>query len=240
MAAKPLPTTDTILVAMKLSETSVEAAQYVSQRLHEIITKAKKQDECKDLLDRAELFVRYVEMKLQGNSHSWIGKKGKDSEFHNMQANMAATEAATIKEALGDVPVNVDVAINQLAKIMRGYSANGKGLDPQLGNSMDVVVNAFWAENNKVSKDSTLYNSDADGNIQEKADPEEAKEELVDPEAGLGEYCRQNGLEVTVQLQTYPGAEVEQPKRREVEPSAVTETAPTDEEIEVQKPSQKM
>ncbi len=216
-----VPLTSEISSAMKVAETSVEAAQYVVERLTKILTETKMLDKSGDLLTKVRDFAKYVDFKLRANSQTWSGESSKTTDFKNIQDHMAADAVKTIKgQAQGNV--KLDIAIDATGKILRAFSTNGVQIkDAVVVESLDKLFNAWLADHNIVSKASTLYESNEKGEIKQDANgevtanAERIKKLMNDPANGITHYAKEKGLELKVDMNhTYPaekGTESEKP-----------------------------
>ena len=84
-----LPLKEELLNAMKVAETSTEAADYLVVRFTDILTKAKMLAESQDIIAKVQDYAKYVHFKLLSNAQPWSGESVPSSDFKNMQENLA-------------------------------------------------------------------------------------------------------------------------------------------------------
>lgn len=218
-----LPTKEQLLIAMKLSETSVEGANYLVERFKKILIGAKMLDKSDDLMNKVQEFADMVKFKLTSVTDAWSGKLKDTTDFKTMQENMADSLVTQVKVLLQG-ELKLDVAINDLAQLVRGFSADGKAVEPKLLEQLDKLYTSWLAENNIVSKSSTLYQSDENGVIKKDANGKEAKADaeyirqlIDDPEKGFAKFLKDRDLKITVQQHKYPDAKSDAEKRADLE-----------------------
>lgn len=221
-----LPLKEELLAAMKVAETNIEAADYLVDRFKQILTSAKLLDKSKDILEKVVDYKKYVYFKLVSNAQPWSGQSGEPTDFKNMQDNIADDAATKLKSAIdggelsGDI--KLDIAINDMAQLLRGYSADGKALDSKLVDLLDKLFNSWLAENEVVSKGSTLHECDANGDIKEQDQAqkiktvEKIKELISNNQEGFGKYLKDKGIPITIQQHKYPEARSEAEKEQAV------------------------
>lgn len=222
--AKWIPEKRELLDAMKVGETSIEAAQYFAGRVKQIFSKAKLPDNVvKEVIEKVEEYARLVSFKLTTGSHLWSGQPTESSDFNNMQKNIAE-EAASKAIDLINGNLRLDIAINNSAQLLRGYSVEGKALDANVVDSLDKLFNAWLAGKGVISKGSTLYEATENGEIKKgsqgkeiKADAERIKSLLNDKDQGFAQFLDKKGIkDITIQQQEYPGVQKEAQKVQEV------------------------
>ncbi len=233
-----VPLSSEISEAMKVAETSVEAANYLVERFIAIVKETKMMDKAGELVSKLQDFAKYVDFKLNSSAQPWSGEMGQPSGFENMQDRMGSSAIETVKTHIHE-NVQLDMAINDKAELLRGFSSQGEALkDPVIVDALDKIFNAWLAKNNVISKDSSLYKVDINGKIlkdangQVKADVEQVKKLMNDPEKGLANYAESKGLDMTVDnSHAYPTQSSAKPKETtpEVstpEPDAVEPSQP--------------
>lgn len=119
-----LPTRDALLKAMQVGETSIEAAEYMATRFEQILTQAKLLPECNDMLEKIQEYAQFVKFKLLSSAQVWSGQERPISDYQNMQENKAEFLASHLKELPSGL--KLEIAIGDDAKILRGFSSNGK------------------------------------------------------------------------------------------------------------------
>lgn len=233
-----VPLSSEISAAMKVAGGSVEASNYFVERLTKILTETKMLDKSADLLVRVHDFAKYVEFKLNSSAQPWSGESPKISDFENMQDHLANDAIRTVKaNALSDV--KLDIAINESAQLLRGYSAEGEWVkDPVVVDALDKIFNAWLAQHNVVSSSSVLYEANALGEIKRDAsgdvhaDVEKIKSLMSDPDKGLTKFSADKGLEIAVDnSHSYPAQE----SKKETATVTVSETQ--EEPSQPQKPT---
>lgn len=219
---KHVPLSNEILAAMKVSEGSVEAAHYFVERLTAILTETKMLDKSGDLLERAKIFAQYVDLKLNSNAQPWSGQMGKPSDFENMQDRIGDDAVKTVKASYDSV--KLDIAINDKAQLLRGYSSEGKQIsDPVIVDALDKIFNSWLAKNNVVTRDSVLYEADITGKIihdvngDVKANPEQIKKLMNDIDKGLTKFSKDKDFSFIVDnSHVYPAPPSETEKKATV------------------------
>lgn len=230
---------------MKVGETSIEAAQYFAGRVKQIFSKANLPDNVvKEVIEKVEEYARLVSFKLLSGSHLWLGQPNESSDFINMQKNIAE-EAAHKAIDLINGNLRLDIAINNVSQLLRGYSVDGKALDANVVDSLDKLFNAWLSEKGVISKGSTLYEATEHGEIKKdsqgkeiKADAERIKSLLNDKDEGFAQFLDKKGIkDITIQQQEYPGAQKEAEKVQEVKKSPEVKAEVVREETEEQAPA---
>jgi len=206
---KETPPKEAILDAMEVAETSPEAARYTADQYQKIVTAAKADSSCAEIVDKLNKFADLVAFKFLSTSQPWFGEPVETSDFKNMQANTAIDAAKNLEEEHKNVTFGI--AINDQSEFLRGYTADGKEMTATSVESYDKLFNAYLASNDMKSKDSILYEIDAKGAIkrdeqgnQVKANPEKAKELISNKEQGFDQYAASKNLNITTRQQDYP------------------------------------
>lgn len=246
-----VPLKSEIISAMEVAKTTTDAAEYLRDQFIKVLTDAKMVNESEDIIAKVNEFVKYVHYSLASKTDAWLGQLGESSDFKNMQRNMADNISSALDESIKDhdikMPLKLDIAINDLSQLLRGYSSESKSLDPEIVAMLDKLFNAWLAENNIVSKDGVLYQSEANGVIKTDskgrpliANHDQVKSLLTDNKKGLIQYFQTKGVEMEVAQHPYPAQtpakEVSaEPAEKKTEPSVAaapqetTEATPPEE-----------
>lgn len=241
--AKTLPSNlkETLLDAMSVAETSIEAADYLVTQFKQLLTDAKMLDKYGDILQKVEDFAKYTKFKLLSNSQPWLGQSAAPSDFKNMQANIAIDEVKKLEslDVGAEKEITFDFAVHdQTSEFQRGCSVRQEALG-----SFDKLFNAWLAEKNLRSTESTLYETTENGQIKQdaqgkpvKANPEEVKKLINDPEQGFAKYMEAKGIKVVCREQEYPtvekGAQAKQAVKEAIK--AAPEAVASEEAVEPQ------
>jgi len=218
-----LPLKEALLNAMKTAETSIAAAEYLETQFKQILNKNKMLDSSQDIVGKVEEFVQFVKFKLISSTQPWAGEQSKSSDFSNMQQNIAADAVEKLEGVINGMikDLKLDVAINDLSQLVRGYTSEGKALDAKLIDSMDKLFNAWLAENNIVNKGSTLFDANDKGDIRVDEKKQQVKtgaQRIRDLISGKGfeAFLYKKGVQITSQLHSYPSATSEAEKQQAV------------------------
>ena len=105
----------------------------------------------------------------------------------------------------------MDFAISDLAKLIRGFSADGKALNEALLNTLDKLLNAWFARNNLISKDSVIHEGNEQGEIlkdaagqPKKAQVERVKQLILDNKEGFKQFLEEKGIKAEIQQHKFP------------------------------------
>ena len=164
----------------------------------------------------------------------WSGNAKIMDDFQNLQNNLAARAVARILEHANNI--QVDLAIDDEAKLLRGYAVDGKPLGTDVVNNLDTLLNGFLANSEPmvITQDSFLYQTDTNGNVilkngePTKPLPDKVREAI---NLGLGKYCDNLGLDVEVSqyilsaAKTAPAAEEIEALAEELEAAKVVAPA---------------
>jgi hypothetical protein len=192
----PIPSAEALQQCKEVATTSMAASYFLSQFEKRLI-ETGKMEEGNVALAHIREFAQTVTLQREIKHDPWSGKIGPLTDFHNLQRNLAE-EAAEMVVAKIQGQIIMDYAINDNSQFIRGYSAAGRPMDEESVQNMDKLFNAWLAENNKISKGSTLYESDERGQILRnaqgeniKADSQEIKQMIVDESKGFSQFLRQ-------------------------------------------------
>lgn len=226
MAEMRLPTRQALLDAMRVGETSVEAAEYMATRFEEILTKSKLLPQCQDMLDKVKEYAQYVSFKLLSSAQVWSGQERPTSDYQNTQENKAEFLAAHMKGMTEGLKLEIE--IGEGAKILRGFSSNGKMVEGDQLKTSDGLLEGWLAKNNLAISGGAVVKIDNAGN-QTNTNPEEIRNLINDSEKGVARYFAEKGVSIDVVQRTYQEPKVLETKREELQQSieAISETPTT-------------
>lgn len=205
------PDTDDLRGLLEIINTP-EAAQYCVDAF-----KAKMEslgaglaEKGKAVLKRLEDYRDQLILADTLKNEPWAGQKNTGSDFQNIHANLSDKAAAEIVDKV-KTPIKMDFAISEVSKLIRGFSAAGKSLSEALTNALDKLVNAFFTQNNMLTKESILVECNEKGEIRRDsagkpivADAETVKQLLSDEKNGLKSFLKEKGIELNVQQHKFP------------------------------------
>ena len=213
-----LPLKEELLNAMKVAETSTEAADYLVVRFTDILTKAKMLAESQDIIAKVQDYAKYVHFKLLSNAQPWSGESVPSSDFKNMQENLAKDLDKNLQSIEGSL--QLDIAINDQGQLLRGYSADHQTCDFGQVDALDKLFNAWLAKNDVVSKGSMLHACDAEGEIVKQDGLEKTAEKIKnlihDKKDGFGAYLEAKGKPIVINTCDYPDTQREEEKGKAV------------------------
>jgi hypothetical protein len=222
-----IPATQQIVKAMEVAQASKEGADYLVGRMRKILTDAKVIDKSSELMARVEEFATHVSYKLSKSTQPWFGQSAWETDYKNMQDNLAKDMATRLLEAGVEGDLHLDFAISNKAEIVMGYSSEGKPL--KSNEEQYKLFNAWLATQNVVSKGSILYKADTKGNIlSDQGNVAEhaaqIRQLITDEQKGLSKFMQEKGLPpISTQQHNYPSpSNAEQPKKLADEESTST------------------
>lgn len=223
MEKMSLPTRQALLHAMQVGESSIQGAEYMATRFEEILTKEKLLPQCQDMLDKVNEYAQYVRFKLLSSAQVWSGHERPTSDYQNTQENKAeflATHMRGMTEGL-----KLEIEIGDGAKILRGFSSNGKMVEGDQLKTSDGLFEGWLAKNNLAISGGAVVKIDNAGN-QTNTNPEEIRNLINDSEKGVARYFAEKGVSIDV-AQREP--KVLETKREELQQSieAISETPTT-------------
>ncbi|MFI4919059.1 MAG: hypothetical protein ACHP65_05840 [Legionellales bacterium] len=218
-----VPVFEQIIKAMEVAQTSTEAADYLVVKIKERFTDAKVLEQNKELLVHVEEFGENVALKVVKSNQAWFGQEAKGTDYDNMQENIAKKSVDALKAADIQEHLHLDLAINDNAQLLRGYSHNGQALsNPE---EADKLFNAWLAIHDVKSLSSVLYQADkngevlaAQGNIA--ANVARIRQLVNDPQQGFGKFMQEKGIPVTIQQHDYPSQTKTEQVEQQVEQEA--------------------
>ncbi|CEG55778.1 hypothetical protein [Legionella fallonii] len=248
MPAPTLPANlkDPLFKCMEVSGTTIEGSQYFADQFKGLLIATKTQDQFSDLLNRVQDFAKYTAFKLRSSSEPWLGQINDSSDYKKMQAEMALSAARDLDNMkLGTSnKAAFEFAISDKSEFLRGYSADGQALDPKSLGSMDTLFNSYLAEHNMVSEGSVLYEAtdqgkpkkDAQG-VAIKADPQQVRDLINDPQQGYAKYLEGKGVNVTCQEQQYPSPQKDMQAQQAVKDAVAVKESLEASSVEVETPT---
>ncbi|MBA2650318.1 MAG: hypothetical protein H0U75_12150 [Legionella sp.] len=117
-----LPLKDQILKAMEVGETSIEASEYLVEQFKKIVAKAKMTNKAGDMISRLEDYAEIVKLRLHDTGSAWTGEQPSESNFKNMQNNLATQAAEILIEQGLEEGLQLDIVIDDSSSLLRGYS----------------------------------------------------------------------------------------------------------------------
>lgn len=214
-----LPLREDLLRAMKLAENSPEAAQYLRQRVHEIVERSRfinKSPEAmhaaQQILDAVDEFAELVTYKFPQDGQAWTGKLPSSSSVESMHSGI--TQQAVNKLSEKKLPgIRFDYAISEIGHFVRGYASTEKGasqLDETTVDSLDRLFNAWLANKHGVAtRDGNFFKMNAEGHIDEskKMTAAEVEELLADSAQDFKDYLVESkfNTEIVSRQRDYPG-----------------------------------
>jgi len=220
-----LPDKESLLNTMEVV-TTAEAAEYFYRRFAEKLKATKMLESSKDVLEKVLEFVDNVRL-CDSRQNSWRGGSAKDilTDFQNLQQKLAETSLQTVTQQVHD-DLRLDIAVSDIAQLLRGYSTDGVPLEGDLLLALDRLFNAWLANNDMISKGSTIYVCDEHGEIKMdargqpvKVQAERVRQLIDDQVEGFATYITAKGMPTTVVQHEYP----EQAPISEPAPEAATE-----------------
>ena len=188
-----------------------ESADYLLTRLIEKLRSVGLLDKAHDLVEKVREFVDIVQQQHNLRGEPWSADLACErTDFQNLQAKLAQEARESLTATISE-PMKMDFALSDMSQFLRGYSVDGKPLDPALLDSCDKLFNAWLAENNLLSKQGDIYEITDDGKIRldenglpVKADPAKFKQLFTDPAKGFQAYLAKKSIQLTIQEHPYP------------------------------------
>ncbi|KTD79401.1 hypothetical protein [Legionella waltersii] len=194
---------DQITNAMKMGETSVEAARYVRDQI--VNHKDKEISGNASLIKVANEYLASVEFMHQVKDQKWaLGTPRETDPVKNMIANKGASFAQNLKESLGDNDVKMSIAINEEGKISRAFTSNGKKMSDEDTASMDGMMQDWFAKNNYGFHNGQIVDlKSLQRNEIKPIDPDKLGElmaKINDEATGMKSFCQSSGVPVDFTL----------------------------------------
>jgi hypothetical protein len=222
MATQSIPQKEALLGAMDVAGNSVEGAKYLVTRFEEVLIKAKVLDQSKELMRSVDDFAKYTEYKLVSHAQPWSGQSAIQSGFQNFHDNLAQDAAKNLDRLSGKERKRITFAfaIDENAQFLRGFFAEGKALEANEVQSLDILFNAWLANQGIVSKGGALYEADQKGQIKTdnagqpiKADSNLIIKELITNKS-FEAYVKKQGINITSEEHSYPNAQQDKQKHQ--------------------------
>ncbi len=223
-AGRRLPDADAITKCMLLSSTA-EAAEYLLTQAKGIFEKMMGQESVKKVIDLLKAHADNINLIKRDSGGSWAGKPI-SSDFNKLQHELAAEASKFMSEQAKTI--KFDYAVSKDSALLRGYSSNGKPLDNEMVSAMDILFNAWLAENNMISKGGVIYEGTKNGQMKQdeqgqpiRANAKMLREKISSNDGGFEQYVHKNNksVELMIQQQPYPEQQV---APEEVAPSTST------------------
>lgn len=224
---KRVPLKEELLQAMKVAQASAEAADYLVMRFKAILSEAKLLDKSKDIIAKVEDFAKYVHFKLLSSAQPWSGEIPQTSDFQNMQQHLAQEATKQIEETMQG-ELTLDLAIKDTGELLRGYTSEGKPLDPELVEPMDKLFNAWLAKQEVLIKSSKLQACDAKGEISQEEQTkttEKIRQLIDDKKQGFPQYMKERGMSVSINTRDYPETQLDVEKKQALEQAIESKSA---------------
>lgn len=195
---------------------SVETLEYLASGLTERVEKSRAMAEFSDLIKEVKTLVDnavFQESNLT-KIDIWSGARGLADKLH---AAFSGTELSAFQDFIASklaskVPVEqvtLDCAIDDKAGFVRAYSSNGKLLEGEALDAMDMLFNAYLAQpgNNMIMQDGVIYSGTNSGEVITDETDQAVKQRvskirdmLADPVKGFQRYLQDKkpGAHVTV------------------------------------------
>ncbi len=212
------PTSSELKDAMEIAGSSVEAAEYLAQRVNELAENSKVLKKSPDLkqnvLSAVTRFVDYVKFKFLTKEQPWAGQSVETSHMKNMQQNLAEEALNDLDEELTEV--RMDYAVSEAGHYVRGYSSENGALEPEAVSAVDKLFNAWLASKNYLIKGGYLYPADSTAQeVSNRLNAETVKNLLAD--GTLNEYMEQQGIDLDMHTREYPGEQKEAEAKQQVQ-----------------------
>lgn len=225
--AEYVPDKASLLKIMEVVTTG-DAAKYFYSQFESKLGKAKMLESSQAILAKVAEFVANVCLCEDRHEQNYWAGKLQDilTDFQNLQQKLAESSLETVVENISG-NLKLDIAISNLTELLRGYSTDGEPISGDLLLALDRLFNAWMAEKDMISKGSTIYECDANGEIKKdsqgepiRVEAEQIRELITDPDEGFAEYLSDKGMPVDVELHQYPEQQPEiEPTAQEPEPA---------------------
>jgi hypothetical protein len=114
-------------------------------------------------------------------------------------------------------PIKLDIAFSDESELMRGFSTkNGPIEDKNTLLALDNLLNAWFAEQGVICRDSSLYDVTPEGEVKKnqkgepiKANIKQIAEMMSDPRLGFIEFLSKRQLQAELQQHRYPKAQAQ-------------------------------
>lgn len=230
-----LPYGDALKACFDLCKYSKEAADYFAEKFSEQISKASKEvrEQSQEMLKIVKDFANNVGLSLSSQNPWLPGGYQEATNFQTMQLHLAEEAATKLSDATKEV--QMDYALGNNGEFLRGYSVGGQVLQGENVDAADKLFNAWLAENNLLSRDSALYQCDANGESlvdnagnPVRANPDKVKELINDPTNGFQSYLQRKGIQVVLQDHTFPTPKGEPPAPPQTTATSARQEQPDD------------
>jgi hypothetical protein len=197
----PIPSSASLKKCMEII-TNPDAAKAFVDKLCSQLDKAKLRGKFESLIEDIKAFAAAVG-KGNPSGDAWSGREPLQTSVFNNYQDAIATSSADI---FANQDIRFDFAISDEAEILRGYSIDGKVIEPEEAKELDKLYNAWLAEKGILTKDGVLYEATSKGEIkQEKGKNKRISEEKIrglisDTKSKFADYVRSKND--TIQVKT--------------------------------------
>lgn len=218
-----LPSQSALLDAMQLSGYSSEGADYLRERLADVLSQAKLPDYAA-IMSEVETFCDNVANQQVDSNNAWAGDVKAYAVppallgFQTLQQHLAASAVREIGTKNLD-NVTFDFAVSDKAELVRGYAIAGTPLDEQVVAGMDKLFNAWLANQGMISLDGVIYEYEMNEKSKEiqprhdeqgnpvRAQADKLRSMITDPENGFKHYVQEKNAAVQIIAQDHSTAE---------------------------------
>ncbi|KTD65301.1 hypothetical protein [Legionella spiritensis] len=212
-----LPTKEDLRKLFELAKKTPEVATYSREQFENILKKAGKgiYESSAAVRKTVREFEQNVYFQMTPIGDTWAGEAPAGSDFRNMQGNISKNALTSLKEQVKGA-LKMDFAISDIAQLVRGYSVDGKSLDPEENSEaiayMDKIFNAWLADKGYLSEGSIIYECDSNGEKLKdkagnpvKADTKKVSQQINDPKEGFQKFLegKLKGEEITFTAQEH-------------------------------------
>lgn len=202
-----LPSKKSLQSAWNIASTP-EAAQYLAQEFSNKLKAVGVHENFSEIDKQFFSHAEHVDKTFQA-AHSGSEWQGKEPEtnFHAYQ-NQLADEAVQFGQ---EKDVTFDYAISANAEIVRRYHSEGQPLSDSETSQCDTLFNAWLAKYNMVTKNGTIYESNAAGEIKKdqagndvRADAIRLKQLVKDDTHGIERFVKEKNSGLTLSAKNQP------------------------------------
>jgi hypothetical protein len=229
--------------------TKAESASYFAKSFEERLKKAGVLKKTEATLNIVKEFAHNIllqsgpgnseesegeETAIQNQADVWAGDEPRN-DFQNLHFNKANEAAKALKKISEQGLLKMDMARNE-SGFLKFYSQKGKAIGVNDGLQIDKIFNAWLVKNNMFCQNGLIYQTDAYGKFEEKADqivPLDTLKQLIqDERKGPEHFFSERGIDLKIVQHKYPEARKEAEKAPVVEKVEKVEApAPAEPEI---------
>ena len=195
--------------------TTPEAATDLYNRYTKLLDDAKMSGDpaMSGVMSTVRSYVDYVNLATAGGD-PWSGKMPSNA-FQNFQQGLADIAAEVVSEK----QVVFDYAVSDESELLRGYSSGDDPLEDDAVNAMDILFNAWLAQNQMFSKGGIIYEGTPATENPKRVNADTLRNKLGDSETGFGKFADHKSIQLTSHAHEYPKSEQKMPTE-ETGPSA--------------------